>query len=125
MKNLSKLAIVSLIAGCSMVSCTSYSAEDYMNDMKTLTEETIRNASDYTEEDWKRVGEEYRAINEKGKKTLERLTDEQKKELEKYAEEMADKAAEFDHEELKVQFEDIMDQADKFIDGIMQQIEKD
>lgn len=79
MKKLSHLTFAIGFAGICLTACTSYSAQDYMNDMKTLTEETLRNASTYTDEDWKRVGEEYREINEKGKKVLQDMTEEQKK----------------------------------------------
>lgn len=122
MKYLAKQAIMLFIAGCCMTSCASYDAEDYVNDMKALTEETIRNASTYTEEDWERVGERYKDINEKGRGLLEKLSEEQKRELEKFSEEMADKAAEFDHEELKEQFKNALDEANDFLEGIMKQI---
>ena len=94
MKKLTQLAIAIGFTGMCLTSCSSYSTQDYVNDMKKLTEETLQNASTYTEEDWKRVGEEYRKINQKGKKVLEDMTEDQKKELEKFAEEMGDKAAE-------------------------------
>ncbi len=81
MKKLSHLTFAIGFAGICLTACTSYSAQDYMNDMKTLTEETLRNASTYTDEDWKRVGEEYREINEKGKKVLQDMTEEQKKRI--------------------------------------------
>ncbi|HJD09643.1 hypothetical protein QVO32_10020 [Bacteroides gallinaceum] len=123
MKKLSHLTLAIGFAGICLTACTSYSAQDYVNDMKNLTEETLKNASTYTEEDWKRVGEEYRSINEKGKKVLENMTEDQRKELEKFSEEMSDKAAEFNHEELKKQFDDIMEQANDFVDDIKQQLQ--
>lgn len=125
MKKLSKLAFSLGFAGLCLTACTSYSAQDYVNDMKALTEETLQNASDYTEEDWKEVGEKYRSINEKGKKVLEDMTEDQRKELEKFTEEMSDKAAEFNHEELKEQFNDLMDKADDFIDKVMNEIKEE
>lgn len=128
MKKLSHLTFAIGFAGICLTACTSYSAQDYMNDMKTLTEKTLRNASTYTDEDWKRVGEEYREINEKGKKVLQDMTEEQKKELEKFSEEMSDKAAEFNHEELKEQFNDFMDKANDFVNDIkegLKDIEKE
>ena len=123
MKKLTQLAIAIGFTGMCLTSCSSYSSQDYVNDMKKLTEETLQNASTYTEEDWKRVGEEYREINQKGKKVLEDMTEDQKKELEKFAEEMGDKAAEFNHDELKEQFNDLMKQADDFINNIKEQIQ--
>ena len=36
---------------------------------------------------------------------------------------MSDKAAEFNHEELKKQFDDIMEQANDFVDDIKQQLQ--
>lgn len=123
MKKLTQLAIAIGFTGMCLSACSSYSAQDYVNDMKNLTEETLKNASTYTEEDWKRVGEEYRSINEKGKKVLENMTEDQRKELEKFSEEMSDKAAEFNHEELKKQFDDIMEQANDFVDDIKQQLQ--
>ena len=123
MKKLTQLAIAIGFTGMCLSACSSYSTQDYVNDMKNLTEETLQNASTYTEEDWKRVGEEYRKINQKGKKVLEKMTEDQKKELEKFAEEMGDKAAEFNHDELKKQFNDLMEQADDFINNIKEQIQ--
>ena len=123
MKKLTQLAIAIGFTGMCLSACSSYSAQDYVNDMKNLTEETLKNASTYTEEDWKRVGEEYRSINEKGKKVLENMTEDQRKELEKFSEEMSDKAAEFNHEELKKQFDDIMEQANDFVNDIKQQLQ--
>ena len=105
MKKLSHLALAIGFAGICLTACTSYSAQDYVNDMKNLTEETLKNASTYTEEDWKRVGEEYRSINEKGKKVLENMTEDQRKELEKFSE------------------DDIMEQANDFVDDIKQQLQ--
>lgn len=109
-------------AGMCFIACAGYSAQDYVNDMKSLTEKTLKNASSYTEEDWKRVGEEYRSINEKGKKVLEDMTEDQRKELEKFSEEVSEKAAEFNHEELKQQFDDLMQQADGFINDMLEEI---
>lgn len=122
MKRLMQLALAASFAGICLSACSGYSAQDYVSDMKALTEETVRNAASYSEEDWKRVSEEYRAIHEKGKEVLENLTEEQKRELEQYAEDVTDKAAEFDHEELKAQFEDIADRADELIDGLMEKL---
>lgn len=122
MKKLSHLTLAIGFAGICLTACTSYSAQDYVNDMKNLTEETLKNASTYTEEDWKRVGEEYRSINEKGKKVLENMTEDQRKELEKFSEKMSDKAAEFNHEELKKQFNDLMEKTGNFIDGLKKEI---
>lgn len=125
MKNLSKLILALFITGCSLSACSSYSTQDYVNDMKKLTEETLQNASTYTEEDWKRVGEEYSKINEKGKKVLEEMTEDQKKELEKFAKEMGDKAEEFNHDELKEQFNDLMEQADDFINDMINELKEE
>lgn len=125
MKNLSKLILALFIIGCSLSACSSYSTQDYVNDMKELTEETLQNASTYTEEDWKRVGEEYSKINEKGKKVLEEMTEDQKKELEKFAKEMGDKAEEFNHDELKEQFNDLMEQADDFINDMINELKEE
>lgn len=123
MKKLSKLAFSLGFASLCLTACTNYSAQDYVNEMKALTEETLQNASTYTEEDWKEVGEKYRSINEKGKKVLENMTEDQRKELEKFTEEMSDKAVEFNHEELKEQFNDLMQQADDFIDKVINEIQ--
>ncbi len=48
MKKLSHLALAIGFAGICLTACTSYSAQDYVNDMKNLTEETLKNASTYT-----------------------------------------------------------------------------
>ena len=80
-----QLALAASFAGICLSACSGYSAQDYVSDMKALTEE-------------------------------------QKRELEQYAEDVTDKAAEFDHEELKAQFEDIADRADELIDGLMEKL---
>lgn len=54
-KNLAKMLITAVICGSCLTACTGYTAEDYAREMKELAEETMQNASSYTEEDWKEV----------------------------------------------------------------------
>ena len=50
------------------------------------------------------------------------MTEDQRKELKKFSEEVSEKAAEFNHEELKQQFDDLMQQADGFINDMLEEI---
>ena len=65
MRNLKTTVFAMLLMGATLTSC-SYTADDYVNDMKKLSEETIENADKYTAEDWEKVGEEFIEINKKG-----------------------------------------------------------
>ena len=53
------------------------------------------------------------------------MTEDQKKELEKFAKEMGDKAEEFNHDELKEQFNDLMEQADDFINDMINELKEE
>lgn len=106
-----------LLAGFLFVSC-QYTADDYVKDMKALTKETVQNASSYSAEDWKRVGTEYKELNEKGKQVLKDLTEEQREDLKEWKEEMRKEVAKFDSEELKEQFKDLVDQANDFVKDV-------
>lgn len=100
-----------LLTGSMLASCNEYTAQDYLNDLKELTETTAENASSYTQEDWKKVAEEFKEINEKGAEVCKNLTEEQLKEIKKLKKDLMKKSADFDSEELKEELEDIADKA--------------
>lgn len=64
-----------------MTACAP-SAEGYIDEVKTFIETVATEGADYTEEDWKEVGKEFKELLEKANE-VEGLTDEQKKELAK------------------------------------------
>lgn len=109
-----KKIVFLLLAGFLFVSC-QYTAEDYVADMKALTTKTIKNASNYTEEDWKEVTREYQELNKKGKQVVKNLTEKQRKELNEWKEKMVKEASKFDSQELKEAFNNFMDQANDFM----------
>ena len=124
-KNLSKLLLLLAIGGSSLTACSSYTAEDYRNEMRELTEETLKNASSYTEKDWEKVGERFKEINAKGKDLLDKMTEEQREELKEFSQEFADQASEFDHQEFKKEIGNLLDQADSFIDEAIKQLKEE
>ena len=82
MKKLHITALTLILLASTFSSC-SYTADDYVEDMRALTEETFENASTYTAEDWKNVSEELVEINKKGVGVLKDLSKEQMLELKK------------------------------------------
>ena len=111
-----------LLMGAGMLTSCSYTAEDYLDDMKELTEETLRNAPQYTEEDWKEVGRKYQEINAKGGELLKDMTKEQRKELKKMRQELTQKAAELDKEDIKKQLNELVDKADEALDNLLEKL---
>ena len=111
-----------LMAG-TLTSC-SYTADDYMDDMKALTEETRANASTYTAEDWQKVGEEFVEINKKGFALLKDLSKEQLKELKKMRKELKKKAPNLDDSDFEDQLDDMMDKANDAVKDLMDKIKK-
>lgn len=100
-----------LLAGSMLTSCSEYTAQDYIDDLKELTETTAENASSYTKEDWQKVAEEFKEINEKGAEVCKELTEEQAKEIKKIKKELMKEASDFDSEELKKELENMADKA--------------
>lgn len=94
-----------LLAG-TLTSC-SYTADDYVNDMKELSEEAIENADTYTAEDWEKVGKEFVEINKKGAGVLQDLSKEQMKELKKFSKKISKQVPDLDESE----FENMMNKA--------------
>ena len=124
-KNLSKLLLLLAIGGSSLTACSRYTAEDYLNEMRELTEETLKKASSYTEKDWEKVGERFKENNAKGKDLLDKMTEEQREELKEFSQEFADQASEFDHQEFKKEIGNLLDQADSFIDEAIKQLKEE
>ena len=107
-----------LLAGA-LTSC-SYTAEDYVDDMKALSEEAVENADTYTAEDWKRVGEEFVEINKKGAGVLKDLSREQLKELKKLSRKISKQVPDLDQSD----FEDMMDEAGDALKDFMDKLGK-
>lgn len=110
--------IALLLAGSMLMSCNDYTAQDYIDDLKELTETTARNASSYTKEDWKKVAEEFKEINEKGAEVCKNLTEEQAREIKKLKKDLVKEASDFDSEELKKELEDMADKAGEALKNI-------
>lgn len=95
MRKLHTTVFAMLLLAGTLTSC-SYTAEDYVNDMKELSEEAIENAETYTAEDWQKVGEEFIEINKKGAGVLQDLTREQMKELKKFSKKISKQVPDLD-----------------------------
>ncbi len=121
MKKLHVTALALMLVAGTLTSC-SYTAEDYVDDMKALTEETYENASSYTAEDWKRVGEEFVEINKKGMGVLKDLSKEQIKELKKMKKELSKKAPELDTSSFEENMDDMMDKANDAMKDLMDKL---
>ena len=109
-----------LLAG-TLTSC-SYTAEDYLNDMKSLSEETFENASSYTAEDWEKVGKEFMEINQKGAGLLKDLSKEQLKELKKMRKELAKKAPQLDNSDMEKNLDKMLDKANDAMKDLMDKL---
>ena len=107
-----------LLAG-TLTSC-SYTAEDYVNDMKELSEEAVENADKYTAEDWQKVGEEFMEINKKGAGVLQDLTKEQLKELKKFSKKISKQVPDLDESN----FNEMMDKAGDAMKNFMDKLGK-
>ena len=107
-----------LLAG-TLTSC-SYTAEDYVNDMRELSEEVIENADTYTAEDWQKVGEEFVEINKKGAGVLEDLTREQMKELKKFSKKIKKEVPDLDESD----FDEMMNKAGDAMKDFMDKLSK-
>ena len=107
-----------LLAG-TLTSC-SYTAEDYVNDMRELSEEAIENAGTYTAEDWQKVGEEFIEINKKGAGVLEDLTREQMKELKKFSKKIKKEVPDLDDSD----FDEMMNKAGDAMKDFMDKLSK-
>lgn len=107
-----------LLAG-TLTSC-SYTADDYVNDMKALSEEAVENADKYTAEDWQKVGEEFIEINKKGAGVLKDLTKEQMKELKKFSKKIKKEVPDLDESD----FDEMMDKAGDAMKDFMDKLSK-
>lgn len=107
-----------LLTGGILMSCNNYTAEDYIDDLKELTETTAQNASSYTKEDWEKVAEEFKEINKKGAEACKNLTEEQLKEIKRFKKELKKESANFDSEEFKKELEKITDKASETLKDI-------
>jgi len=107
-----------LLTGSILMSCNEYTTQDYIDDLKELTETTAKNASSYTKEDWKKVAEEFKEINEKGVESCKNLTEEQKEKIRKFKKELMKEATDFDSKELKEELENIADKTGRTLKDI-------
>ena len=108
-----------LLAGTLLTSC-SYTADDYVNDMKELSEKTIENADKYTAEDWQKIGEEFIEINKKGAGVLKDLSREQMKELKKFSKKIKKEVPDLDESD----FDEMMDKAGDAMKDFMDKLSK-
>lgn len=108
-----------VMTSCILLACNEYSAQNYIDDLKKLTETTSENASSYTKEEWKKIAEEFKRINRKATEACKNLTAEQKKEIRKLKNKLKKEVANFDSDELKKEFGDMADQASETLKGIL------
>lgn len=97
-KSLLTRAAVMLLSCSLLISCGKYTAEEYIDDLKDLMEETAENASSYDADDWKDVLEEFKEINEKAADACKDMTEEQAKEIKKLKKELSKKISNFNAE---------------------------
>ena len=105
-----------LLAG-TLTSC-SYTAEDYVNDMRELSEEAIENADTYTAEDWQKVGDEFIEINKKGAGILQDLSREQMKELKKLSKKIKKQVPDLDESDFNEMMNNAGDAMKDFMDKL-------
>lgn len=101
-----------------LASCHKYTAQEYVNDMKSLTEETIRNASDYTAEKWKQTEEKFRKLNDKGRSVWKDLTEQQKEQLRRMGNDLQTSVARIQNANLRQQIDRVMQQANEYAKGV-------
>lgn len=114
------LATLLCAACCVLASCGRYTADDYIGDLRELTEKAVKNAPSYTKEDWEQVAEDFRRLNEKGAEACKDLTDEQAREIGKLKKELRKKAAAIDGKTLKNALEDLTKQADEALKDLFE-----
>lgn len=110
-----------LLSGSMITSCKhEYTAQDYINDLKELSQKTADNATSYTKEDWKKVMDDFNAINKKGMKTCKNLTEEQMQEIDNLKKNLMKESKDFNNE-LK---DNINDMTEKAGDAIKKVLDK-
>lgn len=101
MKKINFISLIVLLISSVLISCNTCTPEDYISDLKELTEETAKNASSYTKNDWEEVVEKFKKITKKGEKACKNLSEEQAKEIKKLKNKLKKKIANFDSEALE------------------------
>ena len=119
MRKLHTTVFAMLLLAGTLTSC-SYTAEDYVNDMKELSEEAIENADTYTAEDWEKLGNEFVEINKKGAGVLQNLSREQMKELKKFSKKIKKEMPDLDESD----FEEMMNNAGEAMKDFMDNLGK-
>lgn len=119
MRKLHTTVFTMLLLAGTLTSC-SYTAEDYVNDMKELSEEAIENADTYTAEDWEKLGNEFVEINKKGAGVLKDLSKEQMKELKKFSKKIKKEMPDLDESD----FEEMMNNAGEAMKDFMDKLGK-
>ena len=119
MRKLHTTVFAMLLLAGTLTSC-SYTAEDYVNDMKELSEEAIENADTYTAEDWEKLGKEFVEINKKGAGVLQDLSKEQMKELKKFSKKIKKEMPDLDESD----FEEMIDNAGEAMKDFMDKLSK-
>lgn len=100
-----------------LTSCHRYTAQNYVNDMKSLTEETIRNASNYTADNWKQTEEKFHKLNEKGRTVWKDLTEQQKEQLHRMSTDLQNTVSRIQGSQLRQQIDRVMQQVDEYVKG--------
>ena len=70
------------LVGFFMLSSCQPTAEGYINELRDLVEKIAEEGSEYSEEQWEKISQEFDELKEKAEE-LEGLTEEQKKEIAK------------------------------------------
>lgn len=118
-KRLFRNILTLLMTSSIFLACNEYTAQNYIDDLKKLTETTGENAASYTKEEWKKIAEEFKRINGKAAEACKNLTAEQKKEIRKLKNKLKKEVADFDSDELKKELGDMADQAGETLKGIL------
>lgn len=115
MQTMKKLFFTLLIATFALVACKP-TAASYIDDLKEFVEKVAKEGSDYTNEQWEQVSQEFNELLQRAEE-LEGLTDEQKQEIMKLQ-------GKFSGTMMKKGFDSMMKDADRVIKDAGKEIEK-
>ena len=109
---------LSFIASLFLTAC--HSKNDPMNELNALTEQLSEDTSDYTEEDWKTVGNQLEVIDAEIKQYRDQYTDEEMKEIGRLKGKCAGLIAKKTMNSATQKLGDISKQAEGMIEGFME-----
>ena len=75
-----KKFLFALLVGCFALTACQPTAESYISELKDLVEKIAEEGSEYSEEQWEKISQEFDELLKKAEE-LEGLTEEQKKEI--------------------------------------------